>query len=202
MDTGRPTITPVSSGRNHLPTYCQTSVSRTNRRQRSSPWGCLAYKCAWIQNDRCLKPHSGNFCLTSVRTFWREKLCDFVTLLEPLTLIKLNMTQHTFLPTVPGAVHSFKILPFGEKWPLLLGFSVTILLRRCHEWHASLVEACRVSGAPRRTFLSASLLSALSNPRVMGGMPYSPEKAESSRHRTTKGSWLHSLYYLHIYFSS
>lgn len=31
---------------------------------------------------------------------------------------------------------------------------------------------------PQDEPLSASLLSALSNPRVMGGVPYSPEKAE------------------------
>lgn len=178
MGTGRSIITSVSSGCNHLPTYCQTSVSRTSRRQRSSLWGWSIRMRLDTKWQKCLKPFSGKFCLTSVRKFWREKSWDSVTLLEPLTPIKLNVTQHTFPPTVPGAVHSFKILLFVEKWPLLLGFSVTILLRRCHEWYVSLVEACWVSGAPRRTFPSASLLSALSNPRVMGVMPYSPEKAE------------------------
>lgn len=40
------------------------------------------------------------------------------------------------------------------------------------------MEAGRVIWAPRWTFLSASLLSALSNPRVIGAMPYSLQEAE------------------------
>lgn len=80
MGTGRSIITSVSSGCNYLPTYCQISVSRTSRRQRSSLWGWSIRMRLDTKWQKCLKPFSGKFCLTSVRKFWREKSWDSVTL--------------------------------------------------------------------------------------------------------------------------
>lgn len=51
MGTGRPIITSVSSGCNHLPLIVRLQVLEQTG-DKGLHFGGKAYECAWIQNDR------------------------------------------------------------------------------------------------------------------------------------------------------
>lgn len=92
----------------------------------------------WTYSSRCLirdfrrilrVPH------LDPKATGREKSCEFCDS-SGTSYLDIAQRDSTYLSSnrAWGSAQLQDTL-FGKKWPLLLGFSVTMLLQRCHEWH-------------------------------------------------------------------